>query len=143
MPAPESQDSVTTRPGSGPEFPLRIFVYGTLRRGGFYHDRYLSRARFLGLARTALGFVLTDLGRYPGMIRGGSEAVIGELYEVDAESLSAIDELEDHPEEYQRGVISLADGGSATAYLFRRDDPDVHPRVPSGDWFAHRGLDSV
>jgi gamma-glutamylaminecyclotransferase len=96
--------------------PTRVFVYGTLLAGEGNHA-LLQTARFIGAARTPPGFGLYDLGAFPGLVRGGQAAVVGEVYEVDAPTLAALDDLEDHPTFYQRTIIVLEDGSVAATYL--------------------------
>lgn len=119
-------------PGMGPR-EYRIFVYGTLVRGGPRH-RMLARARFLGEARTAPRFTLLDLGSCPAMTRGGRAAVRGELYAVDGPTLAALDRYEWHPRYYRRETVRLSDGGTATAYLVAPGRIRGVPRIASGDW---------
>lgn len=72
----------------------RLFVYGSLKRGGPAHGRLLpGRATaFLGPAR-ARGR-LVDLGAYPGLVEGEG-VVAGELYAVRAPGLwSELDAFE-------------------------------------------------
>ena len=97
-----------------------VFVYGTLMRGEHHHD-VIEAARFVGEARTlpAYDFVLIDY--YPALIPGGSRAIQGELYEVDAATLAALDALEEVPALYVRERITLADGQSAETYLLPRE----------------------
>jgi gamma-glutamylcyclotransferase (GGCT)/AIG2-like uncharacterized protein YtfP len=98
----------------------RLFVYGTLMRGEHHHD-VIEAAHFVGEARTlpAYDFVLIDY--YPALIPGGSRAIHGELYDVDAATLAALDALEDVPALYLRERITLADGQSAETYLLPRE----------------------
>ncbi len=110
-----------------------IFVYGTLRRGEGNHE-LLGTSTFLGEARTVLGFHLRDLGAFPGMFRGGSGTVAGELYAVDAATLAALDRLEDHPDFFQRTEVALSPGGTADAYLLASAHGEGCPHIPSGDW---------
>jgi gamma-glutamylaminecyclotransferase len=116
----------------------RVFVYGTLRAGEANHG-LLHRARFVGAARTPAGYALHDLGAYPAMIAGGDGAIAGEVYDVDAETLAALDELEDHPTYYQRTAITLADGATAATYLLSVADVAGHAVIASGDWRARQG----
>lgn len=113
----------------------RVFVYGTLLAGEANHG-LLERARFVGEARTPAGYALHDLGAYPAMIAGGGDAVAGEVYEVDAATLAALDELEDHPAYYRRTVITLADGEAAATYLLAAADVDGYAVIASGSWRA-------
>jgi gamma-glutamylaminecyclotransferase len=109
----------------------RLFVYGTLKRGCAHHD-LLAGARFAGAARTAPGFVLVDLGAYPGMVRGGAAAVAGELFEVDRELLARLDRFEGHPHLFHRARVPLADGRSTHAYLLDPAHAAGPPPIPPG-----------
>ena len=73
----------------------RIFVYGTLKRGGSNHGQ-LAGQQFIGAARTPPGFTLYSLGSYPGMVRAADDraGVIGEVWAVDAACRQRLDELE-------------------------------------------------
>lgn len=98
-----------------------VFVYGTLKRGGSNHT-FLAGARFLGEARTPLGFELYSLGGYPGMIASPNTAaggVTGEVWSVDAPTLAKLDRLE-----------GLADG------LYRRESIKLLPP------FADRAIET-
>jgi len=84
-------------------------------------------------ASTTPDYSLLNLGRYPGLVTGGQTAVIGEVYEVDAHTLSQLDEYEDHPNEYIRREIELADGSRVQAYIFQPHG-NQYPVITSGDW---------
>lgn len=111
-----------------------VFVYGTLLRGERNH-RLLAGARFIAEAVTEPGFELADLGTYPGMAAcGGDGTVTGEVYEVDAATLAALDALEEHPAYYQRQNIQLATGARAEAYLLEAAQVRGRRRIRSGEW---------
>lgn len=87
----------------------RIFVYGTLKRGGSNHG-WLCGQRFIAEARTQPQFRLFDLGGYPGLVADAQHglAVEGEVWEVDAAALARLDELEDlDGGEYARQPLPL------------------------------------
>ena len=113
----------------------RVFVYGTLLAGEANHG-LLATARLLGPARTPPRFALHDLGAYPALVRGGRAAVAGEVYEVDAPTLAALDRLEDHPEYYRRTAIVLAGGAAVETYLLVPAQVAGTPVIASGDWRA-------
>ncbi len=94
----------------------RIFVYGTLLRGGRWHH-LLSTASFEGRVRTAARYRLVDLGPYPALRPSGGCAVPGELYTVDADLLAELDELEGHPGFYRRDRVDMEGAGEAQAWL--------------------------
>jgi gamma-glutamylaminecyclotransferase len=113
----------------------RVFVYGTLLVGERNHH-LLEGARRVAEARTGPAFTLHDFGPFPGLVAGGSHAVLGEVYEVDEPALAALDRLEDHPSFYQRTSIRLEDGTAVQAYLLRPDQVSHLPIIPSGSWRA-------
>jgi gamma-glutamylaminecyclotransferase len=110
----------------------RLFVYGTLMRAGGNHG-LLGGAPFGGASRTAPGFSLVDLGAYPGMVRGGTAAVAGELFRVDRRVLAGLDRFEGHPHLFRRVRVPLADGGEAFAYLLDPAHAEGLPAIPMGD----------
>lgn len=116
----------------------RLFVYGTLLRGEANHG-WLRGSRCLGAASTEPGFELANLGPYPAMVAAGRGRVRGELYEVSAATLAALDELEEHPHLFERHVILLADGEPAFAYLMPAPRAAGAPRIARGDW-RRRGV---
>jgi gamma-glutamylaminecyclotransferase len=86
-----------------------IFVYGTLKRGGS-NQHYLAGQKFIGLARTAPGFRLFDLGQYPGMVAFADDrdGVSGEVWAVEVDCLEHLDLLEGIAEGlYRREPVPL------------------------------------
>jgi gamma-glutamylcyclotransferase (GGCT)/AIG2-like uncharacterized protein YtfP len=116
---------------------IRIFVYGTLLAGEPNH-RLLTDARLIAEARTKPAFELRDLGAFPGLERGGEHAVAGEVYEVDAATLAALDRLEGHPRFYRRTRIALEDGAAVETYLLAPEQVEGRPVIHSGSWRARR-----
>jgi len=110
-----------------------LFVYGSLLRGESNHAR-LDGARALGDAKTAAAFELFDLGPYPALVAVGATAVAGELYEVDAKMLAALDVYEEVPRLFKRVRIALADGAEAQAYTLDAEQVRGRRRIRSGDW---------
>ncbi|MGN6105207.1 MAG: gamma-glutamylcyclotransferase [Kofleriaceae bacterium] len=111
----------------------RVFVYGTLLAGERNH-RLLTSARFIGGAVTMPRFELRNLGSYPALVRGGGRTIAGEVYEVDAVTLKALDALERHPTFYRRFPMRLADGTIAETYLLRRSQVEGRPIIDSNNW---------
>jgi gamma-glutamylcyclotransferase (GGCT)/AIG2-like uncharacterized protein YtfP len=119
---------------------MKLFVYGTLMRGMSRH-RYLKHSRYLGAAR--LQAELYDLGRYPG-IKAGSLSVLGELYEIDAQTLAQIDTVEDYkPDDemnslYVRRLVEvtcLSDASTTMAFAyFYNGSVHEHWRIAHGDY---------
>ena len=111
----------------------KVFVYGTLRRGGRNHQ-LLAAARFLGTCRTEQRFTLIDFGPYPGVVARGGTSVAGEVYAVDRATIKLLDELEAFPIEYDRRRLATL-YGKAWIYVYRRRDCYRGIVVPGGDWF--------
>jgi gamma-glutamylcyclotransferase (GGCT)/AIG2-like uncharacterized protein YtfP len=118
----------------------RVFVYGTLLSGEVNH-RLLAGAELLGPHRTEPCFTLFRLGAYPGLARGGTTAVVGEVYRVDAAGLARLDRLEECPRLYDRVLIPTP-YGRAWVYVYRGRIND-RPVVRSGDWRLAAESDSI
>jgi len=119
-----------------------VFVYGTLKRGHSNHNHYLGQARFVGAARTEPLYVMRSLGGFPGVTRGGTTAVTGEIFEVTNAELANLDRLEGHPDFYRRQLISVS-GILVYAYLLPEDFFEErskgrwsvdYPSVDNGVW---------
>jgi gamma-glutamylaminecyclotransferase len=110
---------------------IRIFVYGTLRRGGRY-NHFMKDAQHMREIRTEAAYTLVSMGRFPGLIAGGSTAVLGDEYQVLKSRLGELDEYEG--EWFSRHLVALSDGSHSTAWLV---DPDVvqdRTVIESGDF---------
>jgi gamma-glutamylaminecyclotransferase len=110
---------------------IRVFVYGTLRRGG-RGNRLLRGCRYLAESTTDPGFELVDMGPYPGLVAGGAVAVRGEIWEVPSDLLAELDAYEG--EEYARVAIRLADGSQAQAWVMHAHHTEGRPRIAGGEW---------
>lgn len=116
----------------------RVFVYGTLMQGLRNHH-ILNCAKFSGTAKTMLpSYSLIQFPSQsspgnitPGMVKNGTECVMGELYIVDDECLAILDEFEDVGREYERSRIMLEDGSQAWAYFLIAQKPECPQGVPS------------
>lgn len=115
---------------------VHVFVYGTLLSGEPNHD-VLGGARFVAEGRTEAVFELRDLGAYPGLVDGGRQSVVGEVYEVDEETLCSLDRFEDHPRLYHRRRVVLVDGTLVETYVLSRGRAEGAALIESGSW-RHR-----
>lgn len=119
---------------------VRVFVYGTLRRGCSAHDLLTKwSATFLGELRTTSQFSLYQHDCCPGIVVEESpRGVLGEVFEVDEGVLEDLDYYECVAEcgssgLFRREEIELEDGTTAVAYLYNR--PYHHSeKLPEGVW---------
>ncbi len=105
----------------------KVFVYGTLKKGGHFHD-VLRGAHFIG--EGAVEGQLYDLGTFPGLVQEGGE-VKGELYELGGGvTLERLDHLEGffaqspHKSLFVRKQRNIEVGGEehlAWVYYFNMD----------------------
>jgi gamma-glutamylaminecyclotransferase len=108
-----------------------VFVYGTLLAGEVNHY-LLTGADVRGAHRTEPCYTMFGLGAYPGVVKGGSTAVSGEVYRVDAKDLERLDWLEGFPRLYGRVSISSR-YGRPWMYLYRGRTKG-RPVIASGNW---------
>jgi len=129
----------------------RVFVYGSLLKG-LHNHRLLVKSHFVKQASTRdTAYLLVDNGRStfpyalaaPGDASEPAVALLGELYEVDAQTLKRLDQLEGHPSFYRRREVELVgEEKRAWVYLLQRESlydeivhsPAEYARVPNGDW---------
>ena len=111
-----------------------VAVYGTLKRGECNH-RLLAASRCLGPVLISR-LRLYNLGPYPMAVACADPAatVAAELYAVSAAVLAQLDELEDHPREYERRLLPLTDGRLAWVYLGRCGQVRGCPLLADGLW---------
>ena len=114
---------------------MNIFVYGSLMRGESNHH-FLNNeySKYIGKAITKREFSLYDLGGFPGMISGGTNAILGEVYEICPFIKSRLDQLEGHPQFYRRTVIELQSGEKVEAYILDPHYIKGHKLIKSGNW---------
>src|SRR5687768_599279 len=115
-----------------------VFVYGTLRRGGpgamsirFPKAQFVTDAVVRGS--------LYDLGAYPGLLLDKSNSsVVGEIYEVDDQLLSELDDFEASSHYCRRQVdVSVGDYSKSSWIYVPEGGPDFYSDgtlVVSGDW---------
>ena len=116
-----------------------VFVYGTLRRGGvgamsirFPNSRFVADAKVSGS--------LYDLGAYPGLILDESNSlVVGEVYEVDDETLKKLDDFES-ASHYWRKQVKISLGTHIRKCWIYAPNPEAfsrHTLITSGDWIEY------
>lgn len=102
----------------------RLYVYGTLKKGHYFHNEYLGedKSKYLGPVTAGLDYSLYIDGLPHLVIEKTDKPVKGELYEVDDDVLKRIDDLEGHPNVYFREIIEVFDemGDRILAWTYLR-----------------------
>lgn len=104
----------------------KIFVYGTLKRGGRLHHNLSPKkhnnSRFV-CEDTVSNCNLYMIQWYPG-VDDGDGIVTGEVYEIDDPMLAQMDELEDEGILYRRTLKTTQTGLDVWIYMYLGDvDP--------------------
>lgn len=108
-----------------------VFVYGTLRRGGTNHYM-LETSEFLGSHQTESRYTLFRLGQFPAVVARGETSITGEVYRIEDDVLSLLDELECYPHVFSRQLITTP-AGETWMYVYNRlVGTDLS--VAHGDW---------
>lgn len=117
----------------------KVFVYGTLMKEG-RNSHVLNNARLISakaVTRDKSFFMLqfesvSNPGNYsPGVFRHGKTKikgqgkVLGELYEVNADTMKELDRLEGLGKNYTREEITLEGGARAWIYIKLSDDQSL------------------
>jgi gamma-glutamylcyclotransferase (GGCT)/AIG2-like uncharacterized protein YtfP len=92
----------------------KVFVYGTLKKGGHNHYKHLSRAEFLGEATTVSKFKMIGKDKsFPFLLTESQDGHIikGEVYNVTPFQMKQLDILEGIPHLYNKRVISVMING--------------------------------
>ncbi len=114
---------------------VRIFVYGTLKRGGC-RSHVLKGQRFLGEAKTVATYRIYNTGSYPALVeKEDGLQVEGEVWEIDDHCLRSLDAIEAVPHLYERKPVTLTDRSmeGVETYIYRQNVdgmPDCGGRWP-------------
>jgi gamma-glutamylcyclotransferase (GGCT)/AIG2-like uncharacterized protein YtfP len=115
---------------------VKLFVYGTLRRGQAAHD-LLRGAVFVARVTTEPRFRLVDFDGYPALVECGTTAVVGEIYELDETLLAELDRYEDAPALYERVAREIG-GHEVFVYLLPEERAVGRLELRGGDFCAQR-----
>lgn len=114
------------------EESIRLFVYGTLRRGGVSHH-YLEAYPLLRTGLRLPGFEIYDAGWFPFAVRAGaSSSIVGDLLEVPLSLMPVLDEYEG-----SAYVRHFRNKDKVLLYLKKDEEVRGYPLVPDGDWLPY------
>ena len=124
--------------------PLRVFVYGTLRRGD---DNDITRMEPapLYVGNAVIAGTMHHLRAYPGVVLGGGGRVVGEVYAITPALERKLDEIEalypQQTDEYFKLRIPVEmDGRVLTCIVYEINPSYTGGRrtILSGDWVLDR-----
>lgn len=114
----------------------RVFVYGTLKEGHLNHHvmQRFGTSKKLEVEAFIEGIMYT-LGVYPAVIEGRG-AIKGEVWLVDDKTLKLLDQLEDHPDFYERKIVKLLGTEERVmAYIMPKERlPGYARQMQAGIW---------
>ena len=99
-----------------------IFVYGTLLTGEGNWSHYLKPA--IGTPdKIDAKLKMVSFGGFPGVVKTSKDfpPIIGELFEVDDETLLRVDGLEGHPNWYVREQYETVSGKLSWIYIYPKE----------------------
>jgi gamma-glutamylcyclotransferase (GGCT)/AIG2-like uncharacterized protein YtfP len=102
-----------------------MFVYGSLRKKFWNHRTYLKNSNFIGNGETKEKYSMYAY-IIPYVVETEKTShILGEVYEVDEETLKKIDNLEGHPICYKRKKVPiiLESGEEIKAWLYFYPEP--------------------
>lgn len=123
---------------------MRLFTYGTLKKGGKYHAFLNGAERVADQASVKGTLYDTGLG-YPAMSLEHSNDVYGEVYEVPEELWASLDELEDctgSPDDlYEKKNVPTYVGTEIwnTIVYVAKDEALLKQQIASGTWDVQFG----
>lgn len=119
-----------------------VFVYGSLKRtnaaGKKFNQGLLERegGKFVGPIVAPLPVRMVSMGAFPALVpvEGVTNLIHGELFEIPDDLLNLLDQIEGHPNFYQR-VQYPAQLGEAWVYILPNIGKTAnYPAVVSGNW---------
>ena len=134
-----------------------VFVYGTLQRGGRFHDAIDQKPLGRAYLDYSNQFKMVDVrGSYPALVNTTSgysqeshdlkpTVIHGEVYAVDDATMDQLDMIEGYPSLYAREVVTATFLGERRDEFGFREDvrcwvyymedaPENCPDIPSGMW---------
>jgi gamma-glutamylcyclotransferase (GGCT)/AIG2-like uncharacterized protein YtfP len=130
---------MTNENQTNPKAGIRVFVYGTLKRGHYNHQ-LLSDAEYLGRHVLRGSFAMCDLTHYPCVVNTSGldmdEAdILGEVFLVDEDTLDSLDVLEGNGSYFTRFKVDTP-WKKAWMYTLPQDYLERLERIPEGIWDA-------
>lgn len=133
-----------------------MFVYGTLRTGGYIHEAYFSPEQSATAVRAKMPGSLYTLGSFPCMVPDerakegyGYEPVgmvVGEIVTVDPETFRRIALMELRAGYYVDSLPATRPTGGrdwCLVFLVNEEDVEGLPRLPGDDFFRQDEIEGL
>ncbi|TWT00615.1 gamma-glutamylcyclotransferase [Planomicrobium sp. CPCC 101079] len=125
---------------------MKLFVYGSLKRGGKYHS-YLGEATLVAEHAMADGVIYDSGLGYPAAVLSEPGKITGEIYEIPDELWPALDDLEGYTggsatDLFNKLTITVESNGEqidAIAYV-AKDQKLLKTKVMGGVWDVSQSL---
>lgn len=121
---------------------IRVFVYGTLKKGHPNHYFLENKARFLGYDKITGPYTMINVGAFPALVRSGVSTLApmyGEVWAGDEKMLKDLDFLEGNGKFYTRSKVWTDVLQVKTWVYFLPEEPWLRePEVDSGIWLPEK-----
>ena len=112
---------------------MKLFVYGTLKKGGDLHTKVES-----SIVEDTISGKMYTLGAFPAVRLDQEGIVSGEIHEIDEKYLEYYDRVEGEGSLYRRVPITTLGGVEAQVYEFMQELPEEFI-IESGIWTNTKG----
>ena len=119
----------------------KVFVYGTLKKGNNVRglDFFGESSTFVGTAKTTEStYSLFDLGAFPAVGVNGKQNVMGEVWNVNKQTMKVLDGIEGYPNFYDRKKVNTTRGDAWMYFIhgIELDDSvaQVDPAKQDVEW---------
>ena len=114
----------------------RVAVYGSLKQGFFNHE-LLGYSTHIDSGFIS-GFKMFDLELFPAIIRSPNDKIFVEIYEVEADTLADLDELESYKEDdlensFYKRICIVSRWGPIMLYVYNKSLKNAQ-EVIGGNW---------
>lgn len=125
---------------------MKMFVYGSLKKGGKYHS-YLDEATLFAEHAVANGVIYDSGLGYPAAVLSEPGKITGEIYDIPEELWPALDDLEGYTGGAETDLFDKvtatveSNGDEIEAIVYVAKDPKLlKTKVPGGVWDVSHSL---
>lgn len=112
---------------------MKLFVYGTLKKGGALHTGVET-----SIVEDSIQGKMYSLGAFPAVRLDREGTVYGEIHEIDDRFLEVYDRIEGEGRLYRRLNVTTNSGEEVQVYEFMQELPEESV-IESGTWINKTG----